>query len=167
MAAVELGELIPNLVAMVSVPGKPLYQGVAEADWIQYLLNGFYLAQLEGMLGGWESDEDGVVTPVGGGDATLSRELQQIAVIYAGIDIVRNELRQLKSVFKAKAGPVSYETQQHASVLKAVLDSLMGQKATVLDRLSDTGYQGAAYVVNNVLERDANLNAALLNWVDY
>ena len=70
-------------------------------------------------------------------------------------------------MFKAKAGPVSYETQQHASVLKAILDSLMGQKATVLDRLSDTGYQGAAYVVNNVLERDANLNAALLNWVDY
>ena len=68
------------------------------------LLNGFYLAQLEGLLKGWQCDDDGEVTQVGG-SATLDRAQQQIIVLYVAIDITRNELRQLKAVFKAKAGP--------------------------------------------------------------
>lgn len=166
MAAIELSDLVPNLVAQVSPPGRPLYTGVAEADWIPYLLNGFYQAKLEGVLGEWQADEDGAVTAKSG-DRTMPRELQHIVVIYAGIDIVRNELRQLKSVFKAKAGPVQYETQQHATVLRAILDSLLDQKQLVLERLVDQGIGGMAFVIDSVIARDRSINRGLTAWVGY
>jgi hypothetical protein len=166
MAAIDLTELIPALVAQVSIPGAPLYTGVAEADWLTYLLNGFYNAQLEGLLKDWKADEDGNVTPVSG-DSTLSRDQQQIAVLYAALDIVRNELRQLKTTFRAKAGPVEYETQQQATVLKSILDQLSSQKAIVLERLADTGDVPETVYIDSYIARDQSINSGLTAWIGF
>jgi len=163
MAAVDLNDLVPSLIAQVSSPASPASTSL---NWLQYLLNGFYLAQLEGLLKGWQCDDDGEVTQVGG-SATLDRAQQQIIVLYAAIDITRNELRQLKAVFKAKAGPVQYETQQHATVLKTVLDSLLQQKDLIIDRLGDGAGGAGTYVLDSVLARDAALSGGTGLWVGY
>jgi hypothetical protein len=165
MAVIDLNELIPSLVAQVSSPGQPLYEGVAEDDWLTYLLNGFYNAQLEGLLQGWSASEEGLVRESNGGTKTLTRDQQQIAVIYAAMDIVRNELRQLKSTFRAKAGPVEYETQQHATVLKTILDQLLSQKEIILDRLADSGGLSPSFYIDGVIARDYSINNGLTTWV--
>lgn len=166
MAAVELIELVPALSAQVSSPGANSYGDVSDGEWIQYLLNGFYSAQLDGLLGGWEADEDGEVSHTSNPSLSIDRMSQQIVVIYAAIDIIRNEFRSLKTVFKAKAGPVQYETQQHATVLRGILDSLMDQKERILDNLVDSG--GITnYVIDGILARDSSLNTLLTTWVDY
>lgn len=167
MAAIDLNELVPFLIAQVSPPGQPLYTGVSEDDWLTYLLNGFYSAKLEGLLKGWDADEEGLVRPEDRGSSTLSREQQQIAVVFAAIDIVRNELRQLKTTFRAKAGPVEYETQQHATVLRGILDQLTAQKEVILERLSDLGFVGSTFYIDGYMARDRSINEGLTAWVGY
>lgn len=138
MASVDLSELIPNLEGALTVPGTTSpYANASDAEWVTKLANGFWSALLEGVFTGYSVDEDGIVTPDDGGDSTFSRELQQVVVIYAAINVVESQLLVLKTRFKAEAGPVSYETEQASQVLTSLLKSLERQKNVILDRYSD------------------------------
>ena len=165
MAAIDLSELIPALVAEVSPPGEALYTGVSDDDWITYLLNGFWSAHLEGVLDGWTANEDGIVTPLTG-DSTMGRDLQQIPVLYAAMTITRNELRRLNTLFRSKAGPVEFETQQSAQVLKGVLESLTEQKKIILDRLSSANGSTSFYI-DAIISRDYSINNNLTHWIGF
>lgn len=162
--AVDLSELIDSLKREVGTPGNEdsTFPDALDADWLGHLQDGFWQARLDGMLEGYQ-ETDGVVTPVASSAADLTRDLQQLVVLYAGIRIVTNQLRGIQTLFRAKAGAVEYETQQSAQVLKEILQELHRRRAVALERLSDLG-QAETYYVDAVAERDWQISAQGLDW---
>lgn len=151
--AVDLSELIPSLKREVGTPGgeDDLFPDATDASWLGYLSDAFWGARLDGMLAGYV-EADGEITP------DLDRDLQQLVILYAGITIVRNQLRSLNTRFRAVAGPVEYEIEQSASVLKGLLDELTSRRHLVLQRLSDIGAATETYYIDSLTERDLRIN---------
>lgn len=138
------------------------------------MIDAFWEVRLHGFLAGFEENAasrggettfgEGVVTPVGvvvdydgvAGYLTgrdLGRDLQQLVVLWAGWKIVMARLGSLNSTFRAKAGPVEYETQQAATVLKAILDSLKAKIDFVLQHISIYGRGADVVVFDSLVER--------------
>lgn len=141
--AVDLSDLIDSVKREVNAPGLDQLAGATDAEYLGNLQDGFWEAVLDGVILGY-TESDGIVTPQSG-DTDLARELQQLIVLYAGFRIVRNQLRDLKTAFKTSAGPVSYEIEQSANVLKLIMDDLTQRRSIVMTRLSDIYASRAVY----------------------
>lgn len=110
----------------------------------------------------------GVVLPAGteySPAQDLSRDWQQFIVLWAGWKIALNRMSSLNTVFRAKAGPVEYETQQAASVLKGILDSLKERITYLLKILPTAGPAGGDTVLDAVIERTYSQATNLTWWV--
>lgn len=165
MATVDLAELVADLEGALTIPGTvSKYSAASEEEWVTKLKNGFWDAYNDGLISSFVCDEDGLVSAVNNSNAIFGRDLQQICLLYAAINVVQNELLQLKTVFRAKAGAVEYETQQSAQVLKGLLDSFLQQKSLILKRLSDLGAVDS-YYIDGVTNRDNALRSGLFTWV--
>ena len=160
--AVDLGDLIESLQREVNPPGTNLYPNATDDDYLGHLQDAFWEARLHGMLSDW-TESDGLVTPISG-TTDIGRDYQQLVVMYAGYRIVLTQFQNLKSMFRAKAGPVEFETQQQATVLKAVLDAIRSRINLVLSRLSDVGVSTAT-VFDAVIERSYSTAANDTLWV--
>jgi hypothetical protein len=164
MASVDLSELIGDLEGAVTVPGAVSpFAASSDTEWLTRLRNAFWSAYNDGIIVGFICDEDGIVTAAGGASTTFGRDLQQVVIMYAAINIYQNQMLQLKTLFRAKAGQVEYETQQSAQVVKSLLDSLLAQRATLLQRLSDLGFTDS-YYIDAVRSRDDSLRLGLIDW---
>jgi hypothetical protein len=125
--AVDLADLVESLKREVSPPGGDTFPDATQDNYLGSLTDAFWEIRLFGMLAGFEENAaarggpasftEGIVTPTGvtedyddpfgyinGQD--LSRELQQLIVLWAGYKIVLTRFGVLQSVFRAKAGPV-------------------------------------------------------------
>lgn len=170
MASVDLSDLISDLQGAVTIPGGTSpYAAASDTEWLTRLRNAFWTAYNEGVFTGFTCNEDGIVSGAGAtgqastSSSTFGRELQQIVILYAAINIVQNQMLQLKNQFRAKAGPVEYETQQSSQMINSILDSLLLQRATLLQRLSDLGYR-KTYYIDAIIARDDSLRAGLITW---
>lgn len=67
-------------------------------------------------------------------------------------------------MFKAKAGPVEYETQQAATLLRDLLAELQRKRAIVLDRLSET-YATETFYIDAVRSRDEAMTYGEVDFV--
>lgn len=161
--AVDLGDLIESLQREVSPPGTDLYPNADDNDWLGHLADAFWEARLHGMLSDW-TESDGEISPIATGGDEMGRDYQQLIVMYAGYRIVLTQFQNLKSLFRAKAGPVEFETQQQATVLKAVLDAIRSRINLVLSRLSDVG-ESNAVILDAVIERSYSIAANDTWWV--
>jgi hypothetical protein len=165
MASVDITELIPSLEAALTIPGQTSpYSSATESEWTLKLTNAFWRAVLDGIITGFVIDEDGIIAPESGTE-TLSRSYQQIVVIYAAMNIVQNTLLQLKTTFRAKAGPVEYETQQASQVLTTLLKTYENEKNLILSRLSDVGSSDESYYYDMPWERRDSQHSGLAYWV--
>lgn len=148
--AVDLGDLVEALQNEVSPPGTNLYPNAVDDEWIGRLKNAFWEGRLRGMLVGFRVDDTDQIVPVGDGDPDLGEELQQFVVLYAAYKVTLTNFTNLKASFKAQAGPLSFEQQQSATLLKGVLDAIKESIDSILDNLST---QGAAASVVAVFDR--------------
>lgn len=153
--SVDLGDRIPDLVAEINPPGVDLYTAAGDADWIDRLKNGFWSAVLEGVIKGYAVDDDGLVTPTTG-TTDMPRDLQQIVVLYTAYKVVLYKLLEAKTRFKAVAGPVSYETEQSAGVLREVLQNIRNSLNLVINRLGDMNAVNTT-VLDAVIERSYSI----------
>jgi hypothetical protein len=71
-------------------------------------------------------------------------------VLWAAWTIVLNRMGSLSTVFRAKAGPVEYETQNAATVLKTVLDAL---KKRIDDAIFGLEQTADTIVFDGMIER--------------
>lgn len=166
MASLDMADLIPSLESALVVPGgNSPYANATDDEWLGKLKNAFWLAVLDGVISGYTSDEDGLVTQVDGTDI-LPGQLQYLVVLYACMDVVRNQLMQIKTVFRAKAGPVEYETQQSAQVFKSLLDGFTKQRDSILENLA-TGSGSTTFYIDAVRARDCAFQDDLATWVGY
>lgn len=132
--AVDLSEFVDAARRQVRSPGGTEFQSTEEV-WVGYLLDGFWEARLDGLFGGFIADEDGIITPTSG-DEDLPREQVQLIVIYAGFLALRGEILNARTASKYKAGPVEFEEERSATVLKAILDNLTKRRDEVLKEVS-------------------------------
>jgi hypothetical protein len=120
--AVDLSDLVENLKREVNAPGLDQFPDATDAQYLGNLQDGFWEAYLDGAITGY-TESDGIVTMTSATE-DFPRDLQQLVIFYAGARILRNQLRDIKTMFKAVAGPVSFENQQSASLLVAILKDL-------------------------------------------
>lgn len=156
--AVDVGDLVESLQREVSPPGTPLYPLATDDEWFGHLQDAFWEARLHGMLEAYTMDDNGQITPFDAGADDIPRDLQQLIVLYAGFRIVLTSYQNVKSAFRAKAGPVEFETQQQGQLLKAVLDAIRSRINIVISRLSDVGESNAT-VFDAVIERSYSIAA--------
>lgn len=136
--AVELKDFIGSLRREVTPLGTAMPTtgpgAVTDEELTAYLADAFWEARLDGFCTGYACDEDGTVDPVnrdgavdpGGPD--LGREQVALIIIYAGLRILRMQVVNTRSAFRAKAGPVEYEEQNAATMLAEMLKQLQGTK---------------------------------------
>lgn len=160
--AADLSDLIDSLKRSINPPGIDLFPTTLDDEWLGRLQDAFWDARLDGLLEGYEVDDDGIVTPLTG-TTDLTRDQLQVVVFYAAMNAIYNELRNLKTTFSAKAGPVSYETQQSANMLRDVGQMLKERKAIILARLGDLG-STPTYYIDAVIARTENL---IMGWDQY
>lgn len=161
--AVDVFDLVESLKREVNPPGDNLFPNATDDEYAGHLSDAFWEARLDGMLEGY-TETDGSITPVSG-STDLTRDLQQLVVLYAGIRIVRNHLRSIKTVFRTKAGPVEFETQQAATLLREVMLELKEKKKLVLTRLSDVG-SVPSYYIDAVIARDESVGMGDTWWIN-
>jgi len=181
--AVDLADLVEPLKREVNSPGSETFPNATDDDWIGHLTDAFWELRLFGMLEGFEENAaarggppsftEAIVTPVGveeGYDqlatplpgvpdpgylpgTDLSRDMQQLIVLWAGYKIILTRFSTLQSVFRAKAGPVEYEVQQAATVLKSLLDALKARIDAIMRQLSSWNVGNDVTVLDSVIER--------------
>lgn len=131
--AVDLGDLLETLQRAVNPPGQTIFADATTGDYEGYLSDSFWELTLRGYISGYTA-VDTIVTPNSGSDE-LSRELQQLIVTNAAMNILRIQLLNIETTFRAKAGSVEYETGRSANAISAVLDSLQKTYDDILDGL--------------------------------
>lgn len=173
--ATDLSTYLDNLKREVNAPGQANFPGSTDDDWLGNMVDGFWEVRLDGMLKGYTCTEDGTVTtinappPANPDDPSRSadgidREMVQLVIFYAGARILRNQLRQMRTAFRAAAGPVKFEYEQSANMLTAILKDITERRNLLLLRLSDVGTV-PAYVTDAVIARDESMRLMDTWWV--
>ena len=149
MASVDLEDLVPDIVINLTLPGDDTtYATVTTGEWVNRLRDGFWSAHIDGLLDGW-TESDGIVQKLNDPTAdAMTRDYQQLVILYTAINVASNRLLQMDTLFRAKAGPVEYETQKSAQVLRAVLEELTGRRNAIIERLVAAGQvtRGIVYI---------------------
>ena len=162
--AVDLADLVPALKLEVNPPGADLFPDATDAEWEGRLANAFWNARLDGMLVGY-IESDGLVSPTSG-TTDMPRELQQLVVFLAAYDAIMLALRNLRTSFRAQAGPVEYEVQQSAQVLREIATDLRERRNALLGRLVSLGL-ATDYVIDAVAARQDAMLAGVTHWVGH
>lgn len=145
--AVDLGDLVEPLQREVTTLGAEIVG--TEEEYLGHLADAFWVARLRGAFPGYELDETDIV-PISGTE-DLPRELQQLIVLFAGYRIIRRELWRAQTLFRAQAGPVEFETQQSAQVLREVLKVLEDEIKTVLETVTPSAYATTVAYFDSVI----------------
>lgn len=162
--AVDLSDLVDPLTREVNPPGQSILSATPD-EWLGRLLDAFWDARMDGLFVGYTADSDaGTVEPIPPNTTEMSRELQQVIVFFAAYNALFLAIMNTKTQFKAEApGPVSYETQQSAQVLRELAQSLKERRDILLYRLSDVGVV-PTYVIDAVIERQDALMIGTQFW---
>lgn len=128
----DLADLAEAFKREVAIPGTFLtaYPSVSDDDIAGALMDAFSEAQLDGFFGSLDLDVDaGEVTP------DLSNAGAALVVMYAGMRMVRQQIRATKTRYKA--GPV--ELEQSAGALTEELKFLERRKTQLLQNAIRAG----------------------------
>jgi hypothetical protein len=160
--SVDLADYIQNLKTQVNPPGADLFPATTNGEWVMRMENAFWGARLDGLFGAYRA-QDGVIDPIDSNSPEIGRDGIQLVLLYAAMDIVVTEMRNLQSSFKAKAGPVEYEQQRSAQLLKGVLDVLNARIKAIIFLL--TTYASPTISFDAIIERTDALSAGAAWWV--
>lgn len=144
----DLNDLVEMLKAETNVPGADLLADATDADYVLRLQNAFWEAYLDRVISKTYNESFEVITP------DLPRDLQQLVVIYAAFNIACNNFMNIQTRFRAHAGPVEYETERSASLLKGLLDKMYARKTALITALLAESNSADACVFDMVLARD-------------
>lgn len=155
-ATIDLNDLIEDVKSEVNPPGTDQFATATPAQWLSQLRNAFWETVIDGLIVGYEVDDDGIVSPTDETSTTpLGRDLQQLIIYYAGIRVLKNALLNTKSMIRAKAGPVEFEQQQAATIQTGLLKEAQMRRDLWIKQLSTRGIVSVR-VSDQVLNRFNN-----------
>jgi hypothetical protein len=161
--AIDLADLVPAVRAETSPPGTDLFPSASDDDWLLRLQNAFWESKMFGFaqLSNY-TESDGLVQPITG-IIELPREEQQLMVLFAAATSVRMAMINTGTAFRVAAGPVKFETENSATLLREIMmeinrkiDILYGLLARI-GRVTDSYFDGAT-------ERDISLSFGDTKW---
>lgn len=155
--AVLIDNLIESLKNEVSPPGTDLYPSVSDPQWRSRLLDAFWEAKLAKAFPNYTIDGSNNIVPISG-TTDMPREQQQLIVLFAGFRVALTAFQNIKSGFRAKAGPVEFEQQQSAQVLKGLLDALRERIKDALEDVDGTSMGSLALVLDGLAARSAAIS---------
>lgn len=143
----ELADLVEAFKREAAVPGTfaTAFPNTSDSDIEGSLGDAFAEAQLDGFFGTYELDSDeGVITP----DVSVAGAA--LIVLYSGMRLVRQQLRNTKTRYKA--GPV--EVEQSAGALTEELKQLERRKNQLLQNAIRAGRgTGTVFVADAYVAR--------------
>lgn len=127
-----LSTLVEPLKREIAVPGEfaNVFPSTSDDDLIGSLADGFAEAQLWGFFGTMTLT---AVTDDFETDPDLSAAGGAIILTFTATRIIRAQLRALNSAERYQAGPVKYEIEKAASVLKDELDFLQDRLNALIE----------------------------------
>lgn len=153
--SVDLAELIPSLKREVNPPGTDLFPTATDDDiWLGHLIDSFWEAKLFGFFKTYTSNSDGLVAPLNG-LIDLGRDWQELIVLFAGGRIIRNELKNTNTSFRAVAGPVEFEVQNSAQLLRDILHDIRSKIDLALAALGAINSTTVAYIDSLIGREDS------------
>jgi hypothetical protein len=152
----DLSTLVEGLKREIAVPGEfdTTFPNTADSDLEATLGDAFAECQMDGFFSTMSLDTGTfVVTP------DLSAAGGALVIIYGSMRILRSYIRELGTRSLYEAGPVKYETERAASVLKEELVYLKERKASLIAQGKTSGRQTYVY--------DGYFARAATDWSDY
>jgi len=131
--ATAVADIIPALQREVNPPGFPQFADALPGDYLGYVEDGFWEGRLMGVFAGWTVVDGSTlsspmsgnwITDTGGSEEDFSEPDQMFLVIIAGFRLLQRKSLNLAQNYRAQAGPVEYELQVSATVLREILQSL-------------------------------------------
>lgn len=141
--AVDLSVLIDSLKRSINPPGVDTFDA-ADSVYLGYLSDAFWELRMLDMLSDY-TESNGIIVSMTGGD-DIGREMQQLILLFAAITIVTNELKLAETVFRAKAGPLEFETQKNGALLRDILAELQRRRVIAETALFDIGAVSDVYI---------------------
>lgn len=140
----DLADLVGAYKREVAVPGAftDAYPLTTDTDIVDSLGDAFGQAQLDGFFGHMVLDPDaGEIVP------DLSLAGAALVVIYAGIRLVRQQIRSTRSSVTYKAGPVEFSSASAASALTEDLRGLEARRRELVSMALRAGRGGGTVFV--------------------
>jgi hypothetical protein len=154
--ALDVNDLVENLEREVNPPGTLLFPNATVTEYEGHLRDSFWELVQRGYISGFTEDDgiitEDVATPVN----DLGRDYQQLLVVTAGLRILRLLMISINTQFRAKAGPVEFETQKSAQTLKGALDYLHDRFAQIVSGLPNSRGLSTTYYFDPLLERNTD-----------
>ncbi len=141
-------EYIAALQREVIPLGSSTFSTIEADSWLGYMTDAFWEAKLDGFMPGFVADEDGLVTNENPTVPDLDRRFVSLIVLYAGIRILRNQILNMNTGFRAKAGPVEFEQQNSATMLAEMLKQLRETKDRLLKELDEADAVTAVQIID-------------------
>lgn len=132
--ALDLGEYTDVLLREITPLGTTVTADTSTL--IEYLLDAFWEAKLDGFFPGHTADDEGTIVPIGSA-ADLDRTAVALMVLFAGVKVLRNRILNTKTTFRAKAGAVEFEQGTSAAMLVEMLKQLQAMKKRILDQVDN------------------------------
>lgn len=152
---VDISDLIVSLQREVNPPGTDLFPNATDDDWLGQLLDSFWEAKLFGFFTTFTADLDGLISPNTTGDDDMARSDQALIILFAGARVIRNELKNTSTGFRAVAGPVEFETQNSAQLLRDILKDIRSKVDLALAALGTINSTTATYIDSLVGREDS------------
>lgn len=156
----EMRELLKR---EINVPGFAQLPGITNSQIDGYIKDGFWEARLMGVLSAYTQDDGAsLATPVDSiyrisDEADLPMELQMLVVIVAGLKLIRLKALNLAVSLRAQAGPVEYEQQVSATVLREILQSFERRLQVLFGLYSELATTGAMTYFDGELQRTSSV----------
>ncbi len=147
-----MGTLVEDLIPMfnreINGPGFERITAISAGQKLGYIEDGFWDVRLAGMLATFTVVDGVDLVPPGvtgklyfTDDSTKAEDLEKkfwmMVVIVAGFRLLRLKIMDLAVNFTAEAGPVQFEQQASATVLRALLANLQGRIQELKGQYSD------------------------------
>lgn len=162
--ATPISDIRDQLRREINVPGFEQLPDITATELDSYIKDGFWEARLLGLLDGYtQTDGTEFATPPGevikatADDGDLPEEYQMLVAIVGGLKLIRLKTLNLAVNYRAQAGPVEYEQQASATVLRAILSSMEARLEQLKRVYSDKISASAFNYFDGELQREASM----------
>lgn len=157
--ATPVADVVPMLQREVNVPGAELFPDALAGDYLGYVEDGFWEGRLSGVFKGWTIiDGADLTTPATGRFITNDNEddfsemNQMFLAIIGGFRLIQRKAFDLAQNLRAHAGPVEYEKQISATVLRELIQSLERRLAGYKELYSELVPASAFYYMDGLAQ---------------
>ncbi len=153
--AVDLADLVDSLKREVNPPGESIFPNAVDSEYEGHLADGFWELVVAGYISGFVEADLIVTEDTATPTTDLTRQLQQLIIIAAGMRIIRMKFLQQDTLFRAVAGSVEFETRKSAQALDSLLKNLQTRFDDIVSTLPNSNVPGSVFYSDIITLRSA------------